>query len=69
MHLGPDEVLLALDINFRHELTAAEVEVAVDCLERGIGALHPSIKRIFIEAQSVSIGREQRAQQATRLAE
>lgn len=62
MHLGPEEVLLVLDINFRQELTAAEVEVAVDRLERGIRALHPPIKRIFIEAQSVSIGREQRAQ-------
>lgn len=65
MHLGPNEVLLALDVNFRHELSAAEVEVAVDRLERGIRALHPPVKRIFIEAQSVSIGREQRARQAT----
>lgn len=68
MHLGHEEVLLALDINFRQELTAAEVEVAVDRLERGIRALHPPIKRIFIEAQSVSIGREQRAQQAAGVA-
>lgn len=63
MHLGPNEVFLALDVNFRRELSAAEVEVAVDRLERGIRQQHPDIKRIFIEAQSVSVERENKAAQ------
>jgi hypothetical protein len=30
MHLGPEGVLLALDVNFQQDLTAAEVAVAVN---------------------------------------
>jgi cation diffusion facilitator family transporter len=54
MHFGPDRILLNLDIEFKPELTAEEVTAAVDRLEARIRAEHPSIRRIFIEAESLT---------------
>jgi cation diffusion facilitator family transporter len=51
MHFGPEEVLVALSLDFRDNGTAAEVEQAVTRIERRIKAAHPEVKRIFIEAQ------------------
>jgi cation diffusion facilitator family transporter len=53
MHFGPDQVLLNLDIEFRPNLSASEVTEAVDRLETTIRKEQPSIKRIFIEAESL----------------
>ena len=53
MHFGPDEVLLNLEVRFRHDLSAAELTTAVDRLERTIRERHPEIRRIFIEARSL----------------
>lgn len=56
MHFGPEQVLLNLDIEFRHDLSASEITAAVDRLEAGIRKERPSIKRIFIEAESLRGG-------------
>ena len=53
MHFGPEQVLLNLDIEFRPDLSASEITAAVDRLEAGIRRERPSIKRIFIEAESL----------------
>jgi divalent metal cation (Fe/Co/Zn/Cd) transporter len=53
MHLGPRDVLLTMDVQFRKSLTTAEVEAAVDRLERAIKTQHPGVTRIFIEAESL----------------
>jgi len=53
MHFGPDTVLLAMDIQFRHNLSAAEVEKTVDRIEANILQHHAEIKHIFIEADSL----------------
>lgn len=53
MHFGPHDVLLTLDIQFREELTAAEISAAVDHLEKKLRDQHPEIKHIFIEAKSL----------------
>jgi cation diffusion facilitator family transporter len=53
MHFGPNRVLLNLDVEFRPDLTAEEVAAAVDRLESRIRADHPSIERIFIEAEAL----------------
>jgi cation diffusion facilitator family transporter len=58
MHLGPREVLLNLDIQFKKNLTAEEIEVAIDRLERAIRHRYPSITRIFIEVESLTKRRE-----------
>jgi cation diffusion facilitator family transporter len=50
LHLGPEDVLLGLNIDFRNELSAGQVEGAVRDLETRIRRDYPEIKRIFIEA-------------------
>ncbi|MBC6606989.1 cation transporter [Hymenobacter sp. BT188] len=62
MHFGPNDVFLALDVNFQPGLSATAVEEAVDRLEKGIRKLHPDVQRIFIEARAVSVERTNKAQ-------
>jgi cation diffusion facilitator family transporter len=52
VHLGPDEVLLNLSLDFASDLSADQVEAAISELERRIKAAYPEVKRVFIEAQS-----------------
>lgn len=54
MHLGPDDVLLTLDVDFADRLSTSEVEKTVVDLEQRIQHHHPEVKRIFIEAKSWS---------------
>ncbi|HEY7096422.1 MAG TPA: cation diffusion facilitator family transporter [Terriglobales bacterium] len=53
MQLGPDQVLLNVEIMFRRGLTVQELESTIDNLERRIRECEPSIRRIFIEAESL----------------
>lgn len=53
MQLGPDQVLLAVDIRFRGGLDVREIESAVDRLESRIRQQEPTVGRIFIEADSL----------------
>lgn len=52
MHLGPEEVFLALDVKFSPTLTVAELSKAIVRLETTIRNAHPQVKRIFVEAKS-----------------
>jgi cation diffusion facilitator family transporter len=54
MHFSPQDVLLALDIRFKKQLTAAEITAAIDRVEKKIRDQHPEIKHIFIEAKSLT---------------
>ncbi len=54
MQLGPNDVLLNLEIQFREDLSAAAVAAAVDRLEAAIQTNHADITRIFIEADAFS---------------
>jgi len=51
MHFGPNDVLVALSLDFVDSGSAGDVEQAVTRIERRIKAAHPEVKRIFIEAQ------------------
>jgi cation diffusion facilitator family transporter len=53
-YLGPADVILALDVEFAHNLTAEEIEHAIDKLQDDIRAKYPEMKRIFVEAKSLS---------------
>ncbi|MDB5233638.1 MAG: cation transporter [Hymenobacter sp.] len=53
MYLGPNDAILALDVEFAAHLTSAEVAEAVEHLQDAIRAEHPDFKRIFIEAKSL----------------
>lgn len=54
MYFGPEEVLLALDINFKKDQTSHQIEDAVARIEKNIRHQHPVVKRIFIEATAIS---------------
>lgn len=52
MHFGPNDVFVALSLDFEDTLPAAEVERTVTLIERTIKAAYPDVTRVFIEAQS-----------------
>jgi cation diffusion facilitator family transporter len=54
MHLGPDEVLLTLEVEFRPGLSAAGVAAAIDRLDRAIRGRHSEVRHLFIEAQCLA---------------
>lgn len=51
MHLGPYDVLLALDVEFRQELSAEQVAVAIRRIEQRIREQHPQVRFVFVESQ------------------
>ena len=53
MQLGVDQVLLTIAIKFRRDLGVPQIESTIDHLERRIRQEEPTIKRIFIEAESL----------------
>ncbi len=57
LHMGPDYVLLNLSVDFKDELTAAELESVIARLDAEIRAEHPIVRRIFIEAEARDGGR------------
>ena len=52
LHQGPEDVLLALSIDFQDGLSIEEVENSVFKLEKTIKEEFPVVKRLFIEVQS-----------------
>lgn len=57
MHMGPEDVLLNLSVDFRAGLTSDQVETAISGLERRIKAEFSEITRVFVEAQSMQAHR------------
>jgi len=53
MYLGPDEILLTLDVNFERDSSADEIVAAVADIEHDIRLSYPTINRIYIEARSI----------------
>jgi len=54
MYLGPEEILLALDVEFERNVQAADIAAAVERIEREIRERFPNIKRIYIESRAIS---------------
>lgn len=52
MHMGPDVVLLNLDLVFRPGLSTGEIEAAVDRIEGRLRAEHDHLKYITVEVAS-----------------
>jgi cation diffusion facilitator family transporter len=60
MYLGPEEVLLTLDVEFDGALSAEEISASVRRLEAAIRAQYQRIRRIYIESNPAAV-REQAA--------
>jgi len=52
MQLGPSQVLLTVNIQFRRDLDIQQLEAAIDRIESRIREKEPMIQHIFLEAES-----------------
>ena len=52
LHLGPQDVLLNISLDFEDSLSSGQVEDSISNLETKIKRMFPEIRRVFIEAQS-----------------
>lgn len=52
MHLGPQDVLLAVSLDVRDDMETETLEQALYELEQSIKTAHPEVKRLFLEVQS-----------------
>lgn len=57
MHFGPNEVFVALSLDFENDLPAGEVENIVTRIEMAIKSTYPEVGYVFIEAQSFAADR------------
>jgi cation diffusion facilitator family transporter len=65
MHFGPNDIFVALSLDFHNNLTAAEVENTVSRIESAVKGAYPQVTHVFIEAQSFEAhGKSQPAQRA-----
>ena len=54
VQLSPDEVFLALNLQFKNDLTGAQIVNGINRLEKEIREKFPQIKQIYLEAQHLS---------------
>ena len=54
MYLGPEDLLINLDVTFREDLAEGEVLTAIDRIEAEIVDEYPQTSRVFIEAESLN---------------
>lgn len=54
MYFGPENVLLALDVQFKKEASSEDISSAVDHIESAIRHQYPEVKKIYIEASCVA---------------
>jgi cation diffusion facilitator family transporter len=53
MHLGPDDVLLNIEVQFTPGLPAEDIHAAVHRIEDRITDSYPEVNRIFVEVESL----------------
>lgn len=56
MHLGPDDVLLNIEVRFTEGLPAEDIHAAINRIEQRISQPHPQVSRIFIEVEALRTG-------------
>ncbi len=56
MHLGPDQVLVNIAVQFRAGLSGDELALAAARIEDAVRRAHPKVARMFIEAEPLARG-------------
>ena len=51
LHMGPAYIVAAISVDFDTTMSADEIQQKVAALTRGIRAIDPSVRRVFIEAE------------------
>ncbi len=52
MHMGPNDILLAVSLDYEDDLSSGEIERSIFQLELAIKKEFPDVKRLFIEVQA-----------------
>jgi cation diffusion facilitator family transporter len=52
LHLGPNDILLTVSLDFKDNLSSTQVEESISSFETRIKEKYPEVTRVFIEAQS-----------------
>jgi divalent metal cation (Fe/Co/Zn/Cd) transporter len=52
VHLGPDQIVAELSVEFERAADAAEIERAVERIEAAIRKTHPEISMLFVKPQA-----------------
>jgi cation diffusion facilitator family transporter len=60
-HLGPDQIVVALSLEFRDEIAVPEVEACITRIETALRAERNDITGLFIKPQTKQVWREHRA--------
>jgi cation diffusion facilitator family transporter len=58
LHLAPDQILVALSLEFADDLRAPQIEDAVINIERKIRAAHPEVVTLFVKPQTAKAFKE-----------
>jgi cation diffusion facilitator family transporter len=53
VHLGPDAVLVALELQFASQASSGDVTEAIDRIEHAIRGRYPKVQQIYVEAESI----------------
>ncbi len=53
MHMGPEDILVNMEVEFVDGLSTDDIECAVDDIESYIKARVPAVTRIYIEAEAI----------------
>lgn len=56
VQLGPESVMVALELQFSSSISAGEVTEAVDRIEQSIRERFPDVQHIYVEAESIRRG-------------
>lgn len=65
MHLGPREILLNADIQFRTDGSGEQLATVVDRVESNIRGQYPRVKHIFLETEMLKQQPKEKSQQET----
>jgi cation diffusion facilitator family transporter len=61
-HIGPDQIVVALSVEFEDSLTAPEIEKAVNALEQEVKVEHPEVSSLFVKPQTAATWESRRAE-------